>query len=294
MSSDFSSSISRFLSECAFAISAARGNKVDRPFTVLVEGNTGSGKTTFLEQFQDLKDVTLAEEPVSKWQNCSGNNLVALMFSDPARWSMNFQSYVQLTMLENHLLLPSSTSSIKLMERSIFSARYCFVENFHRSGVMHASEYSVLTEWFDFLISSHLASSLQADLVLYLRTQPEVALQRVRQRSRREENKITLEYLSEIHRRHEEWLIEEKFPLPAPVIVVDANEDLDGIKMQFLSHKERIVADLLRASDEKETESRDIENSNHMLVVTGEKRLAPDEEQVRASFKRVILTALNK
>ena len=95
-----------------------------RPFTVLVEGNIGSGKTTFLQQFQDLKDVALVEEPVSKWQNCGGNNLMALMYSDPARWSMTFQSYVQLTMLENHLLLPSSTSSIKLMERSIFSARY--------------------------------------------------------------------------------------------------------------------------------------------------------------------------
>jgi len=265
-----------------------------RPFTVLVEGNIGSGKTTFLQQFQDLKDVALVEEPVSKWQNCGGNNLMALMYSDPARWSMTFQSYVQLTMLENHLLLPSSTSSIKLMERSIFSARYCFVENLHRSGVMSTSEYSVLIKWFDFLVSSHLASSLQADLVLYLRTQPEVALQRVSQRSRGEENKITLEYLSDIHSRHEEWLIEEKFPLPAPVFVVDANKDLDGIKMQFLSQKDKVVADLSRVSDEKEIESHDKENSIIMPVVKGAKRLAPDEEQVITSSKRGILTALNK
>ena len=84
-----------------------------------------------------------------------------------------------------------------------------------------------------------------------------MALQRVSQRSRGEENKITLEYLSDIHSRHEEWLIEEKFPLPAPVFVVDANKDLDGIKMQFLSQKDKVVADLLRVSDEKETESHD-------------------------------------
>ena len=46
------------------------------------------------------------------------------------RWAMPFQSYVQLTMLDNHL--HQSAKPVKLMERSIFSARYCFVENMHK------------------------------------------------------------------------------------------------------------------------------------------------------------------
>ena len=43
---------------------------------------------------------------------------------------MPFQSYVQLTMLDNPL--HQSAKPVKLMERSIFSARYCFVENMHK------------------------------------------------------------------------------------------------------------------------------------------------------------------
>jgi hypothetical protein len=34
-------------------------------------------------------------------------------------------------------------NSIKLMERSIFSARYCFVENLKNEGKIHGSEYQV-------------------------------------------------------------------------------------------------------------------------------------------------------
>ena len=43
------------------------------------------------------------------------------MFQDPERYSMPFQSYVQLTMLDQHLL--PTEQPVKLMERSIFSSR---------------------------------------------------------------------------------------------------------------------------------------------------------------------------
>lgn len=45
-------------------------------FTVLVEGNIGSGKTTFLEHFQQFEDVTLLTEPVEAWRNLRGWNLL--------------------------------------------------------------------------------------------------------------------------------------------------------------------------------------------------------------------------
>ena len=34
------------------------------------------------------------------------------------------------------------------MERSIYSAKYCFVENLYKSGKMPGSEYEVLSAWF--------------------------------------------------------------------------------------------------------------------------------------------------
>ena len=77
---------------------------VKKPFTVLVEGNIGCGKTTFLQHFSELTDsVEVLKEPVEKWRNVRGHNLLQLMYKDPARWAMPFQSYVQLTMLDHHL-----------------------------------------------------------------------------------------------------------------------------------------------------------------------------------------------
>ncbi len=43
---------------------------------------------------------------------------------------------------------------LKMMERSIFSAKHCFVENLHNSGKMPSVEYAVLSEWFDWIQQS--------------------------------------------------------------------------------------------------------------------------------------------
>ena len=57
------------------------------------------------------------------------------------------------------------------MERSLFSARYCFVENLHDTEKMSDAEFSVLCEWFDFLASGGLSSvDIGVDLIIYLKT----------------------------------------------------------------------------------------------------------------------------
>ena len=58
-----------------------------RPYTVLVEGNIGSGKTTFLEHFNKFsEDVETLVEPVEKWRNAKGHNLLQMMYEDPCRF----------------------------------------------------------------------------------------------------------------------------------------------------------------------------------------------------------------
>lgn len=83
----------------------------------------------------NLKVLT---EPVHLWRNLNGANLLDLMYTDPLKWAYPFHSYVQLTMLNNHLDLSKHGSGlasdpnehyISIMERSLFSARYCFAEN---------------------------------------------------------------------------------------------------------------------------------------------------------------------
>jgi deoxynucleoside kinase len=45
-----------------------------RPFTIVVEGNIGSGKSTFLSQFSNFNNVDVLLEPVEKWCNVDGRH----------------------------------------------------------------------------------------------------------------------------------------------------------------------------------------------------------------------------
>ncbi|XP_021914698.1 deoxynucleoside kinase isoform X2 [Zootermopsis nevadensis] len=199
-----------------------------KPFTVFVEGNIGSGKTTFLNHFA-RPDVDLLSEPVDMWRNVEGHNLLGLMYENPSRWGLTFQTYVQLTMLDLHTR--TSTHPVKMMERSIYSARYCFVENLAREELMPAADYVVLDEWFKW-ITSHF--HIGGDLIVYLRTCPEVVFERMKARAREEESCVPLEYLRKLHKLHEDWLLNQtKFCCPAPVMVLDANRDLSEMEEEF-------------------------------------------------------------
>ena len=112
----------------------------DRPHTIICEGNIGSGKSTFLQQFASESGpntpIETFPEPVNKWRDIKGHNILALMYENPRRWSLTFQTYAQLTMLNLHTQKTMVPGAIKVMERSIFSAKYCFIEHQRINGVI--------------------------------------------------------------------------------------------------------------------------------------------------------------
>uniref|UniRef100_A0A1A9WXT2 Deoxynucleoside kinase domain-containing protein n=1 Tax=Glossina brevipalpis TaxID=37001 RepID=A0A1A9WXT2_9MUSC len=129
-----------------------------QPFTVLIEGNIGSGKTTFLSQFKQFEDqVFLISEPVEKWCNFHEHNLLGLMYSQLDKWAMPFQSYVNLTMLQNHTM--QTDKPIKLMERSLCSSKYSFVENMYKNNSMEPAMYHILQEWYKFIARKHICET---------------------------------------------------------------------------------------------------------------------------------------
>ena len=210
-----------------------------RPLTILIEGNIGSGKSTFLKHFEKFKNVKVITEPVHKWRNLKGDNLLQKMYEDPERWALVFQTYVQLTMLEQHT--DRGDEEVKIMERSLYSARYCFVEDLFRTKKMQASEYEVISSWFKFLNSRMHDVDLGVDLLIYLQTSPEKAMERVQKRNRGEENLISLSHIRDMHQLHEEWLIDAKYPRPGPVVVINADEDLEDIIGEFIAQENLIL-----------------------------------------------------
>lgn len=205
---------------------------------ICIEGNIASGKTTCLEFFSNTAGIEVLAEPVSKWRNIRGHNPLGLMYQDASRWGLTLQTYVQLTMLEQHI--QPQMSPVRLMERSIHSARYVFVENLYRSGKMPEVDYVVLSEWFDW-ITAHMDVAM--DLIVYLQTTPETCYQRLKMRCREEEKIIPLEYLDAIHHLYEEWLVKGGlFPVPAPVLVLEADHDMKNMLELLERNRDRILA----------------------------------------------------
>ncbi|CAG2117970.1 unnamed protein product [Medioppia subpectinata] len=215
--------------------------------TIAIEGNIGSGKTTFLRHLQDFSADTKQQiqcfaEPIDEWRDVRGVNLFQLLAEDIDRWCFPFQSYVQLSMLAMHQRLPTRPDvTIKLMERSLHSARYCFVENLFRRRHLRPEEYAILDEWFQYIVREEHGVGL--DLIIYLRTDPEVAFERIRRRDRVEEKGLTIDYLRDLHDLHEQWLLGKgsQYAIPAPVIVIDANQPLVDVKRAYDRHSVDIL-----------------------------------------------------
>lgn len=198
------------------------------PYTVCVEGNIGSGKTTFLNRCARRTEMEVLYEPIEQWRNVGGVNLLDKLYADPVTWGMTFQSYVTLTMLQSHL--SSNGAKLKVMERSLFSARHCFVESMTLEGALTPAMYQILQHWYDFIDKYH---QVRPDMFVYLRTSPAVAYERLRARGRTEEGGVTLAFLTRLHELHESWMENECVHQGTPVMIVNADKPLVDLVSEY-------------------------------------------------------------
>lgn len=218
---------------------ASQNRKFQRPFVVSVEGNIGSGKSSFLNYFQSYPGVKTFSEPVADWCDVGGHNLLALLYQNPEKWSFAFQSTVQLSRL--NIILQPTNANVKMIERSLQNNRFCFLEIGKQMGALSPPEYAVLTKWYEWLEQK---ADIGLDLIVYLRTKPEVAHERMAKRQRPEEKEIPLSYIHLVHDCYETWLVgdgQAKAQSLAPVLILDANRPLDEIFKVCEENRDKIL-----------------------------------------------------
>ncbi|KAL8459665.1 hypothetical protein ACS0TY_036960 [Phlomoides rotata] len=179
--------------------------------TLCVEGNISVGKTTFLQrianetlELQDL--VEIVPEPVDKWQNVGPDhfNILDAFYAEPERYAYTFQNYVFVTRVMQERESSSGIKPLRLMERSVFSDRMVFVRAVHEAKWMNEMEISIYDSWFDPVVSS--LPGLVPDGFIYLRATPDTCHKRMMLRKRTEEGGVSLDYLRDLHEKHESWL----------------------------------------------------------------------------------------
>ncbi|XP_020584440.1 uncharacterized protein LOC110027384 [Phalaenopsis equestris] len=179
--------------------------------TFCVEGNISVGKTTFLQRIAnetiELRDlVEIVPEPISKWQDVGPDhfNILDAFYSEPKRYAYTFQNYVFVTRVMQERESSGGIKPLRLMERSVFSDRMVFVRSVHEANWMNEMEISIYDSWFDPVVSC--LPGLIPDGFIYLRASPDTCHKRMMLRKREEEGGVTLDYLRDLHEKHESWL----------------------------------------------------------------------------------------
>lgn len=205
--------------------------RVDKPVSfqrIIVEGNIGAGKSTFLRLLQQTFSAQFVFEPHEEWQNIGGHNLLDNFYTDKERWAYTFQSYAFITRIRADERAQNSPFEFHILERSVYSDRYCFAKNCFEMGVMSPLEWKLYKEWFEWLMDNQ---SYTPDGFIYLQTDPEICYQRMITRNRSEESTVSLEYIRMIHEKHENWLIKKEnvssYLKDVPVLILECNADFE-------------------------------------------------------------------
>ena len=219
--------------------------KVEKIRSFVVEGNIGTGKSTLIEILKKNLNVDIVFEPIKKWQSIKGEqNLLDLFYKDIDRWAYTFQSYAFVTrVLEQEENFKKNVSGIQVLERSVYSDRYCFAKNCFELGKLTAMEWELYKEWFKWLVEGY---TKRPDGFIYLKTKPEVCYSRILKRNRQEESAVPLDYIKLLHNKHENWLVEkigveeDNFISEVPVLSLECNNDFENCEKE----QERLVRNI--------------------------------------------------
>lgn len=207
----------------------------NQPIVISIDGNIGSGKSTFMkklkEKFADNPDVYFVEEPLDQWHKIKtkdGKNLIENYYSDMKRYAYIFQNFAYITRLRIlYDAVHNSGASVIVTERSVESDRYLFAKMLYESELMNDLEWQVYLSWYGFL-------NINVDKIIYIKTDVDNCVDRIKKRARDGEDKISKEYLTQLDGKHEEWLSDRK-----NVVILDGNKNIyDDIV--FKEHVETI------------------------------------------------------
>lgn len=183
-----------------------------------VEGGIGAGKSTLIATMEQrlraagIDNLVVVPEPLERWTDVDGTNLLELFYEDPQRWAYTFQVHAMSTrvtavrqaidaFLERRASTDEVDELVVMCERSVFTDRFVFVETLVADGTMSEAErnaYVVAYRYF----GAHGYPGEHAG-VIYLRSRPETCEQHMRERDRTEEAHVALEYLERLHHQHE-------------------------------------------------------------------------------------------
>lgn len=195
-----------------------------KPLIISVEGNIGSGKSTFVRKASDYfksHEIYFLQEPVNIWEtikNEIGENIIECFYRDQEKYAFSFQMMAYISRLS--LLRNAVAKGYKYIftERCVNTDKNVFAKMLYDAGKIEQINFEIYNKWFNEFISE-----FDNFHYIYIKTDPIIALERVNKRARNGET-IPLEYLQECNKYHNNWLDNVN---AESIIVLDGNVERD-------------------------------------------------------------------
>jgi deoxyadenosine/deoxycytidine kinase len=186
---------------------------------------------------QHEPSVQIIHEPLQDWEDSiASKSLLSNFYEDPYRWAFTMESNTLLSRSQEYMLIQKS-DTITFMERSLFSGYYCFAYNSYQSGFLTNLEWHLYRTLFHEFVAQTCKPPTG---FIYLRVDPEVAFERIKKRDRTAEKTITLDYIKQIHDRHEAFLVDKidimQQLVNTPVLIIDCNQEFETNDSHYAQH----------------------------------------------------------
>ena len=182
---------------------------------IAIAGNIGSGKTTLTKMLAAHYGWT------PRFESVDFNPYLADFYDDMERWSFNLQIYFLNKRFKDVVEIGKSDEVI-IQDRTIYEDARIFAPNLHDMGLMSSRDFENYSDLFDLMMSLVKAP----DLLIYLRSSIPNLVAQIQKRGRNYEQGISIEYLTGLNRRYEEWIADYKSEL----LIIDADNVKFGNK----------------------------------------------------------------
>jgi deoxyadenosine/deoxycytidine kinase len=168
-----------------------------------IDGNIGCGKTGVLNHLHKNYKYPIDLEPVDNWQKH-----LNLIYNNENSENLNLSNIFNFQVriwLDRCWIQNKIETNLILVERSPSFIKNVFIKNAINDNNITQNEAEIL----DYL---HNKTNYlwENNIYIYLQSNPNSCLNRIKKRNRNSEDKITIEYLNKIHELHEKHFIDKK------------------------------------------------------------------------------------
>ena len=176
-----------------------------------IAGNIGCGKTTLTRMLAEHYGWT------PKFESVTYNPYLEDYYKDIERWSYNLETYFLAQRFQDLVEIAKSDDVI-VQDRTILEGVHIFVANNKAMGNLSDRDFDTYMHLFNLMMS--MVS--EPDLLIYLKTSVPTLVAQIQKRGRDYEKGISIEYLSNLNDRYEQWIADYK----GKVLIIEA-DDLD-------------------------------------------------------------------